>query len=243
MSNNTQAGAATAPTKLATLLTLAVLLVAAAAVWSLIHTRPADAEEESLPPSAGIVTVPELKLKDGRAVLDSAVELKAYYYAYSGEPVDYSAVLTADTENITPPVPVVATPEQKQQIDALVQAAKAHPDVFLEAEEVTLQPYDKATGAYPLTNRLFVHAARYFFDNSPFHWSYSQQDEALRKLRCTDAKTRARIDSDMASYKMYKADILAHVGGADVKAKAISLAVNEVVLKSGDEVVLSAAPR
>lgn len=242
MTNNTRAGVAPAPTKLNTALVLAILLAAAGAVWSLLQTRSADAEEKPAPPAAGPVTVPDLKLIDGRAVLDSAVELKAYYYAYSGEPLDYSAVLTADTENITPPKPVVATPEQKQKIDALVQAAKAHPDVLLEAEDVTLQPYDKAAGAYPLTNRLFVHAARYYFDNSPFHWTYRREDEALRKLHCTDARTRARIDADIANYKVYKADIQAHVTGVDAKTKAISLAVNKVALKSGDEVVLSAQP-
>jgi hypothetical protein len=241
MEKNTRTAATVRPAKLTAALALA-FLAAAGAVWSLSRAPSAHAEDKLPPPASGVVAVPDLKLRDGRAILDSAVELKAYYYAYSGVPVDYSAILTADTDNIVAPVPVTATPDQKQKIDALVQAAKAHPEVILAAEEVTFQPYDNAAGAYPVTNRLFVHAAGYYFDNSPFHWTYRQEDEALRKLRCTDAKTRARIDADMASYKQYKAEIQARVVGTDTKAKAVSLAVDKAIFMSGEDVVLSAAP-
>src|SRR5487761_2012797 len=47
-----------------------------------------------------------LKLQNGLAVLDSAVLLKVYHYAYSGTPIDYSEILTENTENIVAPKPV-----------------------------------------------------------------------------------------------------------------------------------------
>ncbi|WP_146748534.1 hypothetical protein [Thiomonas sp. X19] len=171
-----------------------------------------------------------LKTEQGLAVLDSDVLLKLYVYAYSGQPVDYSAVLTENTENIDPPKPVQASATQKQEIDRLIQAAKAHPDVLIKVSDIALDAYDKADQAYPIDNRLFIKGADYYFDNSPFHYFYASPG-SFRKLHCTNAQTIATLDSAIVNYEHFSMDIVGHVSGSVAKDKALSIDLRKITLK------------
>jgi hypothetical protein len=171
-----------------------------------------------------------LKIEQGLAVFDSDVLLKVYVYAYADQPVDYSAILTANTENIDPPEPVQPSAAQKQKIDQLILAAKAHPDVLIKVSDIALDAYDKTAQAYPIDNRLFIRGANYYFDNSPFHYFYTAPD-SFRKLHCTDAKTMAILNSAITNYEHFSMDIIGHVSGTVAKDKAMKLDVRKVTLK------------
>ncbi|MHB1669875.1 hypothetical protein [Thiomonas sp.] len=171
-----------------------------------------------------------LKTEQGLAVLDSDVLLKIYVYAWSGQAVDYSAILTENTENIEAPKPVQASAVQKQEIDRLILAARAHPGVLIKVNDIALDAYDKADQAYPIDNRLFIKGADYYFDNSPFHFAYVDP-ESFRKLRCTDAQTIATLNAAIVNYEHFSMDIVAHVDGASAKDKGLSIALRQVTLK------------
>jgi len=178
-----------------------------------------------------------LKLEDGMALLDSDVLLKVYYYAYSGQAVDYSAILTENTEHIDPPKPVVPSAAQKQAIDRLIQAAKAHPDVLIKVDDIALDAYDKANRAYPIDNRLFIKDVAYYFDNSPYRYVYVHP-ESFRELHCVDPRTMSTLDAAIANYVHFSMDIVGHVSGADAKNNALVLALRKVALKDGTGRVL-----
>ncbi|HUY01945.1 MAG TPA: hypothetical protein VMV33_01560 [Rhodocyclaceae bacterium] len=178
-----------------------------------------------------------LELEDGMALLDSDVLLKVYYYAYSGQAVDYSAILTENTQHIVPPKPVQPSAAQKQAIDRLMQSAKAHPDVLIKVGDIALDAYDKVDRAYPIDNRLFIKGGAYYFDNSPYHYRYTQP-ESFRKLHCAEPKTMAVLDSAIANYVHFSMDIIGHVSGAEVKRKALVLVIRKVALKDGAGSVL-----
>ena len=178
-----------------------------------------------------------LKLEDGMALLDSDVLLKVYYYAYSGRAVDYSAILTENTEHIDPPKAVVPSAAQKQAIDRLIRAAKDHPDVLIKVNDIALDAYDKGKRAYPIDNRLFIQGVAYYFDNSPYRYVYLHP-EPFRELHCADPKTMATLDAAIANYVHFSTDIVGHVSGADAQNKALVLALRKVVLKDGTGRVL-----
>jgi hypothetical protein len=178
------------------------------------------------------LSVDSFKVRDGRALLDSAVLLKVYYYAYSTAPVDYSAILTENTQDIVPPAPVQPTLAQKQTIDALIQLAKSHPDILVVADDVTLENYDKSAQSYTMNNRLFIGNVGYYFDNSQFHYVYPHSG-SFHKLHCTDATALAAIDSAIGSYQPFSVDIAGHVAGTTEADKAVAIEVQDVVLKDG----------
>ncbi|WP_156030092.1 hypothetical protein [Thiomonas sp. FB-Cd] len=171
-----------------------------------------------------------LKIEHGLAVLDSDVLLKIYVYAYSGLPVDDSAILTENTENIVPPVPVQASAAQAQAIERLIQAAKAHPDVLIKVNDIALDAYDKAAQAYPLDNRLFIKGVGYYFDNSPYHYVYTDA-QSFRKLHCTDPKTIAILDPAIGNFEHFSMDIVAHVQGAQGKSHRLELDLRSITLR------------
>ena len=171
-----------------------------------------------------------LKTEHGLAVLDSDVLLKIYFYAYSGLPVDDSAILTENTENIVRPPPVQASAAQAQEIERLIQAAKAHPDVLIKVSDIALDAYDKATQAYPLDNRLFIKGVGYYFDNSPYHYVYTAP-EFFRKLHCTDPRTIAILDPAIANFEHFSMDIVAHVQGAQGKSRVLELDLRSITLR------------
>jgi hypothetical protein len=184
-----------------------------------------------------------LKIQDGLAQIDSDVLLKVYYFAYSGTPVDYSAILTANTENIVAPVPVQPSPAQRQTIDKLIAIAKAHPDVTIKVDDIALNAYDQPSHSFEVVNRLFIDGARFYFDNSRYHYVYSGAD-AFRTLQCTDAKTIAAINSAVENYVHFSMDIVGHVGHAVPKDTALVIDLRKVTLKDaiGETVITQAKP-
>ncbi len=171
-----------------------------------------------------------IKVRDGSVVLDSAVLLKTYVYAYSRQALNTSGILTANTEMIDPPKPVQATAREQQQIDAMVAFAKAHPRLQIDVDDIALDSYVPAGKFYPIDNRLFIHGAGYYFDNSPYHYTYDHP-EAFRHLQCTDAAAMKTINDAIANYVHFHMRIFATVLGADAKTQTLHLRVDDVQLK------------
>jgi hypothetical protein len=171
-----------------------------------------------------------IKQRDGLVVLDNAVLLKTYVYAYAKQPLDYTAILTPNTEMIDPPQPVQATAKEKQQVDAMITFAKAHPRLRIDVEDIALGPYVAASKDYPIDNRLFIHGAGYYFDNSPYHFTYDHP-EAFRHLQCTDPAVMKTIDRNIANYVHFHMAIFATVLGADARTQTLHLRVDAVQLK------------
>ncbi|MGA8009166.1 MAG: hypothetical protein WCA24_07210, partial [Thiomonas sp.] len=192
-----------------------------------ITDLPGSPSRVHIDPSLGVHTI---TIRDGAVVLDSAVLLKVYVYAYSGQPLSYTDILTANTEMIVPPAPVQATQREKQQIDAMIAFAKTHPKLLIQVEDIALDAYVAANHEYPLDNRLFIHGAGYYFDNSPYHYTYDHP-EAFRHLQCTDADTMKAINQAIDNYVHFHMGIACTVMGADAKTHALQLRVDETQLK------------
>jgi len=184
-----------------------------------------------------------LKLQDGLALLNSAALLKVYYYAYSGTPVDYSGILTENTENIVQPSPVQASNDQKKAIDYLIRSAKTHPDILIKVDDIALDTYDKKTRSFPVVNRLFIKGARFYFDNSRYHYYFSDAG-AFSVLRCTDSKTIATINSAVSNYEHFSMDIVGHVSRAVAKEEVLVFDLRKVTLKdsSGNLLITQITP-
>lgn len=170
-----------------------------------------------------------IKLRDGMVVLDSAVLLKVYVAAYMRQPVDYSGILTANTEMIDPPQPVQPTARERQQIDAMIAFAKTHPKLLIRVDDIALDAYVPGDSAYLIDNRLFIHGAGYYFDNSPYHYSYDHS-EAFRRLHCTDPAVRKTIDQAIASYTHFPMRIACTVLGVNTATRGLLLRVDSVQL-------------
>lgn len=171
-----------------------------------------------------------IKVRDGAVVLDNAVLLKAYVYAYTRQPVNYTAILTANTEMIDPPAPVQASAREKQQIDAMIAFAKTHPKLLIRVDDIALDAYVPEGKYYPIDNRLFIHGAGYYFDNSPYHYS-DDHPEAFRHLQCTDPATLKAINQAIANYIHFHMTIASTVLSGDAKTQGLLLRVDEVQLK------------
>ncbi len=184
----------------------------------------------SIAPTPSGLGIGAIKQYQGAVVLDSAILLKVYYYAFSKQPVDYSAILTANTEMIDPPKPVVPTAADKSALDAMITFARAHPNIVIRVDDIALDAYVADGGYYPLDNRLFIHGVGYYFDNSPYHYAYLHP-EGFRHLHCTDAATRKTIDAAIANYVHYKMDIYATINGANVADKSLLVTVRNVALR------------
>ena len=174
--------------------------------------------------------LPAIRLKDGAVVLDSAVLLKVYVYAYSAQPVDDTAILTPNTQMIRPPAPVHATPGQAREIASMLGFARAHPRLLIRVDDIALDARVAQAGYYPIDNRLFIHDAGYYFDNSPYHYRY-QAPEPFRHLHCDDPAVIREIDRSIAGYVHFDMDIACTVLGADAKSHALLLRVDEVRLR------------
>lgn len=170
-----------------------------------------------------------IRMHHGAVLLDSAVLLKVYVYAYSGRPVDYTAILTADTQMIDPPAPLVATAGERRKLDAMIAFAKAHPRLLIRVGDIALDPFVAAGGYYPIDNRLFIRQAGYYFDNSPYHYGYVDP-LAWRHLQCSDPVVRRSIDQAIARYVHFDMDIDATVQRATQDGQALQLRVERVRL-------------
>ncbi len=188
-------------------------------------------KKSSVTPADQSLNESSLQLQDGLALLNSALLLKVYYYAYSGTPVDYSAILTENTENIVPPKPVQPNSDQKKVIDQLIQIAKTHPDILIKVDDIALDSYDKTSQSFPVVNRLFMKGARFYFDNSRYHYYYLHAS-AFSTIRCADSKTIATINSAIANYEHFSMDIVAHVSHTVAKEDALVFDLRKIILKN-----------
>ena len=170
-----------------------------------------------------------IKFQNGLALLNSAVLLKVYFYAYSGIHVDYSEILTENTDNIVVPRPVQATDAQKKVIDRLIQIAKTHPAVLIKVDDIVLDEYDKPTQSYPIVNRLFVNYTKYYFDNSPYHYFYADAGN-FRNLHCPDAKIRTVINAALTNYEHFLINIEGVISTVVAKDKALIINLHKVTL-------------
>jgi hypothetical protein len=171
-----------------------------------------------------------IKQRDGFVELDNAVLLKTYVYAYSKQAVNYTGILTPNTEMIEPPAPVQASAKEKQQVDAMIAFDKAHPKLRIDVDDIALDAYVPQGKYYPIDNRLFIHGAGYYFDNSPYHYTYDHP-EAFRHLACADAAVMKTLDAAIANYQHFHMTIFATVLGGDAKTQGLLLRVDEVQLK------------
>ncbi|MBN8775480.1 hypothetical protein [Thiomonas arsenitoxydans] len=171
-----------------------------------------------------------IKQRDGFVELDNAVLLKTYVYAYSKQAVNYTGILTPNTEMIEPPAPVQASAKEKQQVDAMIAFDKAHPKLRIDVDDIALDAYVPQDKYYPIDNRLFIHGAGYYFDNSPYHYTYDHP-EAFRHLACADAAVMKILDDAIANYQHFHMAIFATVLGGDAKTQGLLLRVDEVQLK------------
>lgn len=225
---------------------LAITMVVAVAVASMTFLTAQAAPTASNQNDPGLADTPgnkpsititdktlsegSLKLQDGLGLLNSAVLLKVYYYAYSGMQVDYSGILTENTENIVQPNPVQASNDQKKMIDQLIRIAKTHPDILIKVDDIALDAYDRTSRSFPVVNRLFMKGARFYFDNSRYHYYYSDAG-TFGVLRCTDSKTIAAINSSVANYEHFAMDIVAHVNRTVAKEDTLVVDLRKVTLK------------
>ena len=221
---------------------VAAALLAGATLATALHSYPARADTPA--PTAGHVARLQahinralnggvLNTVDGAALLDSDVLLKIYVYAYGKRPVDYSAILTADTQAIDPPPPVQPTAAQKAAIDRLLQAARAHPKVLIRAHEIALFPYDAKTGGYTMQNRIFAKLAGkgYFFDNSLYHFVYVDF-EPFSVWRTPDPAKRQAIDNAIKYFEQFNLDIVGQVvadGGDSISIKPLTATLKDNV--------------
>jgi hypothetical protein len=173
------------------------------------------------------------RFEQGLVVLDSDVLLKAYYFAYAAGPVDKPAILTQNTEDIVAPKPVQPTSAQSAAIDRLLKLAREHRRLLIRADDVAFDPFDAASGAYAVSNRLFIPGARYYFDNSAYHFIYKGAD-ALHAFRVPDKATQGAINDAVSHYRHFSLDIVAHVSDGVPSHSALELEVEQVTVKGVD---------
>ncbi len=193
------------------------------------------------PPSAAPFTQPlglgAMALRDGAVVLDSPVLLKVYFTAYARQPVDGSAILTPNTQMIDPPAAVRPSSGQMRQLDAMVAFAASHPRVLIAVDDIALDAYVPSGKYYPIDNRLFIHGAGYYFDNSPYHYVF-QHPRPFRHLHCRDAATLRALDQAIGDFRHFRMVISCTVLGADAATHALRLRVDQVRLLDADGRVL-----
>ena len=183
------------------------------------------------------LSISSLSLQNGLAQIDSALILKIYFYAYSDVPVDYRAILTANTENIIVPPQIQPGEDQRRVIDDLIKVARMHPDVLIKVDDIGLSLYDTRTQSFQWVNHIFVTGTRYYFDNSAYRYVYDETNE-FQTLRCADAKMIELINADIEKYKHFEMDIRGRVIRADPGTSEVTIELNKVALKNGRGEVL-----
>ena len=163
--------------------------------------------------------------------------LKVYFYAYSDMPVDYGAILTANTENIIVPEQIRPGEEQRRVIDELIKIARIHPDVLIKVDDIGLNLYDRTTRSFQWVNHIFVPGTRYYFDNSAYHYVYEETND-FQTLRSTDARIIELINADIENYRHFEMDIRGRVIRADPVSREVVIELKNVVLKNGRGEVL-----
>ena len=212
------------------------------AAGSPIDLRGASLTDLPGPPSAAPFTQPlglgSMALHDGAVVLDSAVLLKVYFTAYARLPLDGSAILTPNTDMIDPLAPVRPSSAQSRQLEAMAAFAASHPRLLIVVDDIALDAYVPAGQYYPIDNRLFIHGAGYYFDNSPYHYVF-QHPRPFRHLHCRDAATQRALDRSIEDFRHFRMVISCTVLGADAASHALRLRVDELrLLDAGGRVLI-----
>jgi|GEM_PF-6206514 len=191
------------------------------------------------PALAGDIPLP--RLEADRVALDSDLVLKTYVWAYGAERIDAAAILTRNSEDITPPPPANPTPEQRMAVEGIAKNLRAHPQLVIHADDIAFEPSPGHPGAFDITNRLFVDTARYYFDNSRYHYVYVNA-AGLRTWAPPSRALGAALARDAANYEHFQMDIAARVARADPAQSTLELAIERVDLKSASGKLLWSRP-
>lgn len=180
----------------------------------------------------------------GHAVLGSALQLKAYYYAYSGAPPAYrefggyagDQLQLADGASGT-----AIKPSVKAQIDKAVAAAKRQPAVMLDLKQIALHQYDASARAFPMDNRLFVQGMKFYFDVSPFHYRYDDVPKT-DGVPCVDAGVVTKVDEMVKNYRQFNIRLYGRVKAADRETKSVTIHLTKFeLLDDHDQLLMSQA--
>jgi len=189
--------------------------------------------------AAGEISRP--RLEEGRIVLDSDLVLKSYVWAFGTAPIDANAILTRNTEDISPPPPAQPTPEQRVVLEQIAKDLRTHPQLVIHADDIAFEPSPGHPGAFDITNRLFVETARYYFDNSRYHYLFRSAG-SLRTWEPPSREVAAALARSVTAYDHFRMDIAARVVRADPAELSLELAIERVDLRSANGRLLWSRP-
>lgn len=182
---------------------------------------------------SGDATAPAPSLPSGQVALHDAFQLKAYYYAYSHARIDPNEFVRYPGDAAGAPKGAVL----ERAVDGAVEEARAHADVVLDLKPIALQQYDAARRVFPMDNRLFVAGMEYYFDVSPYHYSYEAVPK-LNGIRCTDADMIAKIAKMVRGYRQFNMRLYGRVKSADSQTKSVVIHLTKFQLLDDRERVL-----
>jgi len=185
--------------------------------------------------------IPPPRLVADRIALDSDLVLKTYIWAYGADRIDAAAILTRNSEDIAPPPAAAPTPEQRTAVERIAKDLRAHPQLVIHADDIAFAPSAGHPGAFDITNRLFVDTARYYFDNSRYHYVFVNA-VGLRTWAPPSRAQGAALARDAANYEHFQMDIAARVVRADAAQATLRLAIERVDLKSAAGTLLWSRP-
>ena len=160
----------------------------------------------------------------GFVPLDSADQLKAYYFVFTRTPVD-RAEFTRYALNQGK----AAVQAAGDLADKAVERARAGADVMFDLKDISLNNYDAAKQAFPMDNRLFLGKLGYYFDDSPYHYFYTNPS-SLNPLPCPDPAIVRTIDDRVNAYKLFEMKVYGRVTGADATDKSVAVKIAKIEL-------------
>ncbi len=176
----------------------------------------ADVTAGAAAPSSGVAA--------GFVPLDSADQLKAYYFVFTRTPAD-RAEFTRYALNLGQ----AAVQAADDLADKAVERAKADADIILDLKDVSLNNYDASKQAFPMDNRLFLGKLGYYFDDSPYHYFYTNPSN-LNPLPCPDPAVARTIDERVNAYKLFEMKVYGRVTGADATDKSVAVKIAKIEL-------------
>lgn len=182
-----------------------------------VRAAPAEVHESGAAPAAANHLV----------ALDSADQLKAYYFVYSRVPIDYGEFTRYPRNLDKAGAEQNGTPQA--QADNALSRAKASADVLLDLKDISLNNYDATAQAFPMDNRLFFGPLGYYFDNSPYHYIYANP-KGLNPLPCADQAIAKTIDDAVTAYRHFEMKVYGRVVGADAHDKSVAIKIVKIEL-------------
>lgn len=172
-------------------------------------------------PAAPAVALPAIPAPYQR--LDSADLLKGYFFA-DAKVAPVAAEFTRYQGDVD-----AAERGAANRVQAAMAAARKSAFVVLDLPDIGLHRYDGNTYAFPMDNRLFVPGMSYYFDNSPYHFVYTNP-QGLNPFPCRDPLLVERIDQAVARYETFRIRVYGQVMGADAGDHAVSVRLIKVQL-------------